>query len=100
MDEQVIVVSRDSLTRVKVSRRQPVRIGRQRIRIHTCKGELIMRRSFLKILLAALAAAGILLAGSGSALAASPRAGTTLQASKTIEVCALDASTWRYSGVV
>ncbi len=61
-----------------------------------------MRRSHLKMLLAALPAvvAILALAGSGSALSASPKAGSTLQASKTVDVCALDANTWRYSGVV
>jgi len=61
-----------------------------------------MRRSHSKMLFAALSAAVAILAlvGSGSALSASPKAGTTLQASKTIDVCALDANTWRFSGVV
>jgi len=36
----------------------------------------------------------------GDAIGASPKAGATLQASKTIDVCALDQSTWRFSGVV
>jgi hypothetical protein len=54
------------------------------------------------MLLAVLSAAlGILaLVGSGSALSASPKAATTLQASKTVDVCVLDANTWRFSGVV
>ena len=56
-----------------------------------------MGRSHLAVLSAVLALFVFL---SGSALGASPRAGTTLQASKTIDICALDQNTWRYSGVV
>jgi len=61
-----------------------------------------MGSSYREVLLAFLSAAlaMLILAGSGTALGASPKSGTTLQASKTVDVCALDVNTWRYSGVV
>jgi hypothetical protein len=57
-----------------------------------------MHRAHLAAMSAVL---GILaFASIGHALGASLKAGTTLQASKTIDICALDQNTWRYSGVV
>ena len=61
-----------------------------------------MRRSNLKALLAVVVSA-LILVGSGTALAAKPPGttnGTTLQASKTIDVCVNSDGSYTYSGVV
>ena len=61
-----------------------------------------MRRFNLKALLA-LAVSALIFVGSGAALAAKPPGttnGTTLQASKTIDVCVNDDGSYTYSGVV
>jgi hypothetical protein len=66
------------------------------------QGGPIMRRSNLKALLA-LAVSALIFIGSGAALAAKPPGttnGTTLQASKTVDVCANDDGSYTYSGVV
>ena len=61
-----------------------------------------MRRSNLKALLT-VAVSALIFFGSGTALAAKPPGttnGTTLQASKTIDVCVNDDGSYTYSGVV
>jgi len=51
-----------------------------------------------KLLVVALT--GLMMLATGAAFAASPNAGATLQASKTIDICTIDSTSWLYSGVV